>query len=66
MVILCIIIGDVHQFIRHCLIPLDPCSKLLIKTIISALAGGSALKEVDKIESELEVVDIDAIQVHPQ
>ena len=49
-----------------CLIPLDPCYNLLNKTIISALAGGSALKEVDKIESELEVVDIDAIQVHPQ
>ena len=24
-VILCIIIVDVHQFIGHCLIPLDPC-----------------------------------------
>ena len=23
-VILCIIIGDVHQFIGHCIIPLDP------------------------------------------
>ena len=22
--IVCIVIGDVHQFIRHCLIPLDP------------------------------------------
>ncbi len=22
--ILCIIIGDVHQFIVHCLVPLDP------------------------------------------
>ena len=21
-----VIIGDVHQFIRHCLIPLDPCT----------------------------------------
>ena len=23
--IMCIIIGDVHQFIGFCLIPLDPC-----------------------------------------
>ena len=27
-IILCIIIGDVHKFIDHCLIPLDPCSGL--------------------------------------
>ncbi len=25
-VILCIIIGDVRQFIGHCLFPLDPCT----------------------------------------
>ena len=26
---MCIIIGDVHQFIGHCLIPLDPCIHIL-------------------------------------
>ena len=30
-VILCIIIGNVHQFIGHCLIPLDPCTVYLHK-----------------------------------
>ena len=27
---MCIIIGDVHQFIGNCLIPLDPCHQFLI------------------------------------
>ena len=29
-VILCIIIRDAHQFIGHCLIPLDPCEARLL------------------------------------
>ena len=27
---MCIIIGDVHKFIGHCIIPLDPCILLLL------------------------------------
>ena len=27
---MCIIIADVHQFIRHCLVPLDPCPKQVL------------------------------------
>ena len=27
---LCIIIGDVNQFVGHCLIPLDPWEKLML------------------------------------
>ena len=31
-VILCVIIGEVHQFIGHRLIPLDPRDKILLIT----------------------------------
>ena len=35
-VILCIIIGDVHSFIGHCLIPLDPwCLSVYAKVIFN-------------------------------
>ena len=30
---MCIIIGDVRQFIGHCLIPLDPCIMILVKVL---------------------------------
>ena len=29
-VILCFIIWDVHKFIDHCLIPLDPCQEVYV------------------------------------
>ena len=34
---LCIIIRDqlVHQFLGHCLIPLDPCGKIQILSVLS-------------------------------
>ena len=35
--ILCIIIGGVHQFIGHCLIPLDPC--FFLQVVVSSLIG---------------------------
>ncbi len=39
---MCIIIGDLHQFIRHCLIPLNPCNVILRVSELTSLFGREA------------------------
>ena len=38
---MCIIIGDVYQFISHCLIPLDPCKKTELEDLLYFAAASA-------------------------
>ena len=64
-VILCINIGDVHQFIDHCLIPLYPFIKDRKKTLISKTLHNCLrlllnlirrVKIIEEVDNRMEII----------